>query len=332
MSDVPIKKNVARTIFIPGLVSQADTKLFQVNPTIASGDFKYSLDGGAWTNLATLPDVYPASGTQVRLQLAQAELNGDQLDIRWSDAAGAEWCDGSLMILTATLQTGDAPVNSAGVATILADYARRTGDYATVTALSTLQGNVTTILADYARRTGDYATVTALSTLQGNVTTILADYARRTGDYATVTALSTLQGNVTTILADYARRTGDYSTVTALSTLQGNVTTILADYAKRGADSDTLKTLSDQLDAIQPSGNGGDKTLIYTLTDSVTSLPVVGATVELYPTNAYSGTPIDSQVTNVLGQVTFSNLVAGTYYPKGIRSGYTPSYDVEVVA
>ena len=55
-------------------------------------------------------------------------------------------------------------------------------------ALSTLQGNVTTILADYARRTGDYATVAALSALQGDVTTILADYARRTGDYSTVTA------------------------------------------------------------------------------------------------------------------------------------------------
>jgi hypothetical protein len=91
--------------------------------------------------------------------------------------------------------------NSAGTATILADYARRTGDYATVAALSTLQGNVTTILADYARRTGDYATVAALATLQGNVTTILTDYARRTGDYSTVAALSTVQTDVTTLLS-----------------------------------------------------------------------------------------------------------------------------------
>jgi hypothetical protein len=63
---------------------------------------------------------------------------------------------------------------------------------ATAAALATAQGNITTILADYARRTGDYATVSALSTLQGNVTTILADYARRTGDYATVAALTAL--------------------------------------------------------------------------------------------------------------------------------------------
>lgn len=111
---------------------------------------------------------------------------------------------------------------------------------ATSAALTTLQGNVTTILGDYARRTGDYATPAALATLQGNVTTILSDYARRTGDYATVASITTLQANVTTILADYARRTGDYATPAALATLQGNVSTILADYARRTGDYATV--------------------------------------------------------------------------------------------
>jgi hypothetical protein len=109
MADIPIKKNVARTIYLPGLVSQANTMLFQLTPTLAVGDFQYSIDGGTWTNLATTPDVFPTPGYQVRLQLAQAELNGDQINIRWSDAAGAQWCDGSLMILTSTKQTGDIP-------------------------------------------------------------------------------------------------------------------------------------------------------------------------------------------------------------------------------
>ena len=107
MADVPIKKNVARTIYLPGLVSQANTMLFQLTPMLAVGDFQYSIDGGTWTNLATTPDVFPTPGYQVRLQLAQAELNGDQINIRWSDAAGAQWCDGSLLILTTTNQTGD---------------------------------------------------------------------------------------------------------------------------------------------------------------------------------------------------------------------------------
>ena len=161
MSDLPIKKNVARTVFVIGLTSQANIKLLKVNPTIAADDFMYSKDGGTWTNLSTLPDVYPAGGTQVRLQLSQAELNCDQLNIRWIDAAGAEWCDGGVMIMTAALQTADAPTNSAGVATILSDYARRTGDYATALSISSLQSDVTSIKLDYARRTGDYSVLTA---------------------------------------------------------------------------------------------------------------------------------------------------------------------------
>jgi hypothetical protein len=144
------------------------------------------------------------------------------------------------------------PLNSAGVTSILADYARRTGDYATVAALSTLQGNVTTILADYARRTGDYATVAALATLQGNVTTILADYARRTGDYATVAALATLQGNVTTILADYARRTGDYATVGAAMNL--------IDALKNKVGTTGYDRTTDSLEALGEGGGGGGST------------------------------------------------------------------------
>jgi hypothetical protein len=79
---------------------------------------------------------------------------------------------------------------------------------ASSSALSILQGNITTILADYARRTGDYATVAALATLQGNVTTILADYARRTGDYSTysggdTTGTTTLLSRLTALRAGY---------------------------------------------------------------------------------------------------------------------------------
>ena len=58
---------------------------------------------------------------------------------------------------------------------------------ATAAALTTAQGNITTILADYARRTGDYSVYAGADT--PGTTSILADYARRTGDYATVAAL-----------------------------------------------------------------------------------------------------------------------------------------------
>lgn len=71
-------------------------------------------------------------------------------------------------------------------------------------------------------------------------------------------------------------------------------------------------------------GNGGALTLTYTLTSSVDAAAIQGATVELYPTSAMNANDIiDSQVTNSLGQATFSNLTAGTYYLKRILAGWT---------
>lgn len=69
-------------------------------------------------------------------------------------------------------------------------------------------------------------------------------------------------------------------------------------------------------------GNGGALTLTYTLTSSVDSSAIQGATIELYA-EVGMVTLIDSQVTNALGQCTFSDLVAGTYYLKRIKSGWT---------
>lgn len=69
-------------------------------------------------------------------------------------------------------------------------------------------------------------------------------------------------------------------------------------------------------------GNGGALSLTYTLTSSVDSSAIQGATVELYA-EVGMVTLIDSQVTNALGQVTFENLFAGTYYLKRIKSGWS---------
>lgn len=79
--------------FFDGLVAQATRPQLRVNPTIASGDFKVSIDGGAFNNLATLPDVFPAGGRSVRFQLSASEMNGQNIIIVASDASGAEWDD-----------------------------------------------------------------------------------------------------------------------------------------------------------------------------------------------------------------------------------------------
>lgn len=107
-SYVPVVKNGASgAILYVSLVSQANTKLAQVNPTIAAGDFKVSIDGGAFANLGTLPAVTPAGGRAVKITLSQAEVNGDNIFVQCVDAAGDEWCDLLINIQTATRQIDD---------------------------------------------------------------------------------------------------------------------------------------------------------------------------------------------------------------------------------
>lgn len=105
-SYVTPKKNTA-FIFYIGLTQQADTRLLKANPTLAAGDFQVSIDGGALNNLGTLPTVTPAAGRMVKVSLSAAEMNGDNLTVVCSDAAGAEWCDQIINIQTSARQIDD---------------------------------------------------------------------------------------------------------------------------------------------------------------------------------------------------------------------------------
>jgi len=75
---------------------------------------------------------------------------------------------------------------------------------------------------------------------------------------------------------------------------------------------------------------GGSLSLTYTVNDSVGD-PIEGALVKIY-SDSDRNTLITSKVTNVLGQVTFTNLVAGTYYLKTQLTGFEDMLDSEVVA
>jgi len=71
------------------------------NPTIASGDFKISIDGGAFANLTNLPAVTPASSKGVELDLTSSEMNGETILIVGEDqTVPPEWSDFSLTIHT----------------------------------------------------------------------------------------------------------------------------------------------------------------------------------------------------------------------------------------
>lgn len=114
-SYAPPKKNT-EYIFYVALAAQANANTFQISPTLAAGDFKVSIDGGALANLATLPTVTPSSSKMVKITLSASEMNGDNVTVVCSDASGAEWRD-----LVINLQT--AAVQFDGIATAVLDTA-----------------------------------------------------------------------------------------------------------------------------------------------------------------------------------------------------------------
>ena len=110
-SYVTPKKNT-EYIFYVSLVSQTNTKLFQVNPTLANGDVKVSTDGGAEGNIDALPVVTPAGSKRVKVVLSTSEMNGDNIQVTFSDAAGDEWADLTINIQTTANQIDQIPTTA----------------------------------------------------------------------------------------------------------------------------------------------------------------------------------------------------------------------------
>ena len=144
------------------LVSQADTKLLQKNPTLASGDVIRSIDGAATANMDTLPTVTPAGGRRVQVLCSVAEMTCADLTIVMTDAAGAEWCSQTITIQPKVLPTvvaaGTAQAVASGTITLPSGT---TGDWngciAHVTSASTGAGQ--------ARRITAYNTGTLVATV-----------------------------------------------------------------------------------------------------------------------------------------------------------------------
>lgn len=115
-SFVTPKKNTAFTFYM-GLVSQADTKAFQSNPTLAAGDVKVAADGANPANIAALPTVIN-SGKTIAVALTSTEMNGDNISVIFADAAGAEWCDAIVNIQTTANQIDDLALATAFTAAL----------------------------------------------------------------------------------------------------------------------------------------------------------------------------------------------------------------------
>jgi hypothetical protein len=83
------------------LADMAVAGSFKSSPTIASGDFKVSKDGGALTNLSTLPSVEPAASVMVKITLSGSEMTAANVTIVGIDQTSPkEWADFSLNIVT----------------------------------------------------------------------------------------------------------------------------------------------------------------------------------------------------------------------------------------
>lgn len=80
--------------FHVALPDMANPGAFKANPTIAAGDFKISINGGAFANLTTLPTVEPAAGVAVLITLSGPETEGGSIIVTAIDQTSPkEWAD-----------------------------------------------------------------------------------------------------------------------------------------------------------------------------------------------------------------------------------------------
>jgi len=148
MADQSIpRKNQAYTLATT-LVSQADANLMENPPTVAAGDVRVSVDGGAFGATTAAPTVTPAADVRAQVVLTADEMNGDVIVVAWSDAAGAQWqdqtwvlfpTDNTLAVLAASIAAVPAAVWAVGVrtltsfGTLVADVASAVWSFATRT-------------------------------------------------------------------------------------------------------------------------------------------------------------------------------------------------------
>lgn len=100
-------KGEAYTFYV-SLVDAADSTSFLADPTIVTGDFQISQDGGAFANLTNLPVSAPSGSIQVAVNLTATEMDASKVSVFAQDqSASAEWFE-----VLATIDVGDASAES----------------------------------------------------------------------------------------------------------------------------------------------------------------------------------------------------------------------------
>lgn len=212
------KYGVATTIIFPVIKVAVQDFAISTDWTPATGDTKISKDGGNVANTGSNPAAVGGTGSALwSLALTATEMQAASIVIQIVDSA------------TKTIEDQSIIINTYGHASAMHEFDLDSARVDVGSILGTAQtagdvvANVVTILADYARRTGDYATVAALTAVDTVVDAILVDTG--TDIPASIDALPT----AAEVWAS-ATRTLTQSAVQVAATVEGSEITV-ANYA-----------------------------------------------------------------------------------------------------
>lgn len=219
-------------VFYVTLMTSGDDDTPVTNPTLAAGDARTSLDGGAFGNLATIPAVDPAGDVAVKVSLSAGELNGANCIVVFEDQTAAEeWQALTITIHTHAVDIDDlvrstTPANTLDVSAggeAGVDWAN-VGTPGSAVALANTTVSIVSTLTGHTVQTGDSfarlaapagASVSAdiaanqadLNTIITDTTAIVADTNELQTDWANGGRLDLL---IDLILADTGELQGDW--------------------------------------------------------------------------------------------------------------------------
>ena len=164
---IPIEIGKAVTINDIPLITRGAVD-FKAAPTLAAGDVKISIDGGARANVLTLANASPANSTSVQLNLAAAETIGKIIGVTFIDQTGTkEWEDQRILFCTfgnaSAFYSGNYNFIDVNTSTRLATTGYTAPDNASI-------GNVVAEVIARPRLTDiEASTVLAMASVLGNV-------------------------------------------------------------------------------------------------------------------------------------------------------------------
>lgn len=288
-SFVPPKKNTS-FVFYTAFVDTANQPDFKANPTIASGDFKLSIDDTSGVALTANPAVVTGATTIVRFTVTAGEMNGDNINILCVDAAGGEWDDQLITIATAANLSDDLAVLIS--ANLTAINSNAVGISANLTAINS------NALGISANLTAINSNATALGILKSDTVIIRSDTLFIRSDAASI-----LTDTGTTLPVQIsANLTAINSNATALGVVKSDLVVVRSDtlFTRSEAISilaDTGTTLPVQISANLTAINSNATALGILKSDTVVIRSDTLAII------ADTGTTLPTQISGVLTAV-----------------------------